>query len=174
LGNDGKSPRERYATNPVINRVNDVRNYRTEAVTNPRYSVSEKGSGRILIPFLLCARYSKAMLGFLLHVIVVAAALYLTAMIVPGVTFSSWPALAVAAVVLGFVNAVVRPILVILTLPITVLTLGLFYLIVNAMAFGLAAALVPGFSIASWTAAILGALVTSIISWFIGIFVKRD
>ena len=114
------------------------------------------------------------MLGFLLHFVVVAVSLYLTAMIVPGVTFSSWGALVIAALVLGFVNAIVRPILVILTLPITVLTLGLFYLVVNGLAFGLAAALVPGFSIASWTSAILGALVTSVISWFIGIFVKRD
>ena len=95
-------------------------------------------------------------------------------MLVPGVTITSWVTLALAALVLGFVNAIVRPILVILTLPITVLTLGLFYLIVNGIAFGLAAALVPGFELASVTAAILGALATSVISWFIGIFVKRD
>jgi putative membrane protein len=114
------------------------------------------------------------MLGFLVHTVVVALALWLTAMIVPGVTFSSWGALAIAAVVLGLVNAIVRPILLILTLPITVLTLGLFYLVVNGLAFGLAAALVPGFQIASTTAAILGALAASVISWFIGIFVKRD
>ena len=63
---------------------------------------------------------------------------------------TSWTALALAAVVLGAVNAVVRPILVILTLPITVLTLGLFYLVVNGLAFGLAAAIVPGFQIGSW------------------------
>lgn len=87
---------------------------------------------------------------------------------------TSWAALAVAALALGVVNAIVRPILLVLTFPITVLTLGLFYLVVNGIAFGLAAAVVPGFEIASWTAAILGALLTSILSWFIGIFVKRD
>jgi putative membrane protein len=114
------------------------------------------------------------MLAFLVHWLVVAVALWATAHIVSGVTITSWVALAVAALVLGFVNAIVRPILVVLTLPITVLTLGLFYLVVNAMAFGLAAALVPGFDIASATAAVLGALVTSAISWFVGIFVKRD
>lgn len=114
------------------------------------------------------------MVGFLIHWLVVAVALWLTAQFVPGVTISSWSALAIAALVLGFVNAIVRPILVILTLPITVLTLGLFYLVVNGIAFGLAAAVVPGFSIASATSAVLGALVTSLISWFIGIFVKRD
>jgi putative membrane protein len=49
----------------------------------------------------------------------------------------------------------------------------LFYLVVNGLAFGLAAALVPGFQVSTWTAAILGALLTSVISWFIGVFVKR-
>ena len=114
------------------------------------------------------------MLGFLIHTVVLAVAIWLTAEIVPGITIASWMALAVAALVLGVVNAIVRPILLILTLPITVLTLGLFYLVINGAAFGLAAALVPGFQIASWTAAILGALLTSVISWFLGIFVRRD
>ncbi|HYU81030.1 MAG TPA: phage holin family protein [Vicinamibacterales bacterium] len=114
------------------------------------------------------------MAGFLIHWLVVAVALWATASFVPGVTISSWSALLLAALVLGFVNAIIRPILVILTLPITVLTLGLFYLVVNGIAFGLAAAVVPGFQIASVTAAILGALVTGVISWFIGIFVKRS
>jgi putative membrane protein len=109
-------------------------------------------------------------MGFVLHWLVLAVALWVAAYLVPGVTVSSWPALAVGALILGFVNAIVRPVLVLLTLPITVLTLGLFYLVVNAAAFGLAAALVPGFSIASFSAAILGALVTSLVSWFIGLF----
>jgi putative membrane protein len=114
------------------------------------------------------------MIGFLIHTVVLAVAIWVTANVVPGVTVASWGALAIAALVLGVVNAIVRPILVILTLPITVLTLGLFYLVVNGIAFALAAALVPGFGIASLTAAVLGALLTSVISWFIGIFVKRD
>jgi hypothetical protein len=53
-------------------------------------------------------------------------------------------------------------------------TLGLFYLVINGAAFGLAAWMVPGFHVASWTAAILGALLTSLVSWFLGIFVRRD
>lgn len=114
------------------------------------------------------------MAGFLIHTVVLAIAIWVTAAVVPGITVASWATLAIAALVLGLVNAIVRPILLILTLPITVLTLGLFYLVVNGLAFGLAAALVPGFQIASWTAAILGALLTSVLSWFIGIFVKRD
>ena len=112
-------------------------------------------------------------MGFLLHVIVVAVALWVTAYLVPGVTISSWAALAIAAIVLGIINAIVKPILVILTLPITILTLGLFYLVVNGIAFGLAAYLVPGFQVADAGAAIIGALVTSIVSWFIGMFTRK-
>ena len=114
------------------------------------------------------------MVGFLIHAVVLAVAIWVTAQVVAGVTVASWQALAFAALVLALVNAVVRPVLVILTLPITVLTLGLFYLVINGAAFGLAAWLVPGFQVASWTAAILGALLTSLVSWFLGIFVRRD
>jgi putative membrane protein len=114
------------------------------------------------------------MAGFLIHAIVLAIAVWITAQVVPGITITSWTTLAIAALVLAIVNAIVRPVLVILTLPITVLTLGLFYLVINGVAFGMAAALVPGFAVRSWTAAILGALLTSVISWVLGIFVKRD
>ena len=114
------------------------------------------------------------MAAFLVHVIVLAIAIWVTASVVPGVTVTSWSSLAIGAIVLAIVNAIVRPILLILTLPITVLTLGLFYLVINGIAFGLAAAVVPGFEVTTWTAAILGALLTSIVSWFIGIFVRRD
>lgn len=113
-------------------------------------------------------------MGFLIHWLVVAVALWVTAYFVPGVTISSWASLAIAALVLGFINAIVKPILVILTLPITIITLGLFYLVVNGIAFALAAALVPGFEISGAVAAIVGALITSIVSWFIGMFAKRD
>jgi putative membrane protein len=114
------------------------------------------------------------MSGFLIHAVVLAVAIWVTAQVVSGVTVTSWGALAIAALVLAVVNAIVRPVLVILTLPITVLTLGLFYLVINGAAFGLAAAMVPGFQVGSWTSAILGALLTSLVSWFLGIFVRRD
>ena len=114
------------------------------------------------------------MAGFLIHTVVLAVGIWVTAQIVPGITIASWQALAIGALMLAIVNAIVRPVLLILTLPITVLTLGLFYLVINGIAFGLAAALVPGFSVNSTMSAILGALLTSVISWFLGIFVKRD
>jgi len=87
---------------------------------------------------------------------------------VPGIYVGSWAALLVAALVLGFANAVLRPLLVILTLPITVLTLGLFYLVVNGAVFALAAALVPGFRVASLGSAVVGALVVSVVSFLLG------
>lgn len=111
---------------------------------------------------------------FLVHWLVIALALWVTASILPGVEVTSWKSLAIAAIVLGLLNALVRPILVLLTLPITVLTLGLFYLLVNGLAFGLAAALVPGFSIDSALWAVLGALLVSLVSGFIGAFAKAD
>ncbi len=105
---------------------------------------------------------------FLTTWLTTAVALGVTAEVLPGVRVDSLLALAFSAVVLGFVNAIVRPLLVLLTLPFTVLTLGLFYFVVNGIAFGLAAALVPGFRVASFFSAVLGALVVGLVSWFIG------
>ena len=112
------------------------------------------------------------MISFFAHWLVLAVALWVTARIVPGVTIAGWGALAVGAAVLGLVNAIVRPVLTLLTLPITVLTLGLFYLVVNGAAFGLAAALVSGFDVASFFSAILGALVTGLAAWIVGSVLK--
>ncbi|HTM33954.1 MAG TPA: phage holin family protein [Vicinamibacterales bacterium] len=111
------------------------------------------------------------MVLFLIHWLVVALGLGAAAYLVPGVTISSGTALALGALVLGFVNAVIRPVMTLLTLPLTIVTLGLFYFVVNAAAFALAAALVPGFSVGSFGAALLGALVVSLVSWFVGVFV---
>lgn len=110
------------------------------------------------------------MTRFLAHWFTVALALAVASWILPGVTVTSVPALLIAALVLGLVNAVVRPILLILTLPITLITLGLFYLVINGLAFALAALLVPGFIVAGIGWAILGALIVSLVSWFIGLF----
>jgi putative membrane protein len=107
-------------------------------------------------------------MSFILHWLITAVALVVADWALPGVRIGSGMALALAAVVLGFVNALVRPVLVVLTLPLTVLTLGLFYLVVNGLAFALAAALVPGFSVATLGSAIAGALIVSLVSAVIG------
>ncbi len=105
---------------------------------------------------------------FLVQWFITAIALWVASWILPGIHFSSTTSLLVGAIVLGLVNATVRPVMTILTLPITVVTLGLFYLVVNGLAFLLAAALVPGFAVDSFWWAVLGALVVGLVSWFIG------
>jgi putative membrane protein len=107
-------------------------------------------------------------MSFLVHWAIVAASLWVAAYLIPGVHVGSVSALLIAALMLGLVNALVRPILTILTLPITILTLGLFYLVVNGVAFALAASLVPGFEIAGFGSAILGALLVSLVSSVLG------
>jgi putative membrane protein len=111
---------------------------------------------------------------FLIHWLVIALALWVTAYILPGVHIESTQALAIAAVVLGLVNALVRPILTLLTLPITILTLGLFYFLVNGFTFLLVTKMVPGFGVSSYWWAVLGALVVSVISSFVGSFFDKD
>ncbi len=106
-------------------------------------------------------------MGFLLRVAVNALAIVLAASILPGISVDGIvPALA-AAVLLGLVNAFVRPVLLILTLPITLVTLGLFLLVLNGFCFWLVASLVKGFHVAGFGSALLGALVVSVVSWVV-------
>jgi putative membrane protein len=92
-------------------------------------------------------------------------ALFIVVTIVPGFHYRSIVSLAIAALVLGLLNALIKPILVLLTLPITIVTLGLFLIILNAVMLKLTAAFTPGFRIDDFVAAILGAIVLSIVSW---------
>jgi len=94
-----------------------------------------------------------------------AIALLVVAYLYPGVQVQDWKAAAVAALVLGLVNTLVKPILVILTLPVTILTLGLFLLVINALCFWAVANLVPGFHVTGFWAAMLGAILYSLITW---------
>ena len=114
------------------------------------------------------------MLRFLIHWATVAVSLWVATECVPGIRVRSFTSLVIAALVLGLINACVRPVLVVLTFPITLLTLGLFYLVVNGLAFGFAAWLVPGFSVHGLLPAMLGALVVSVLSWFIGLFTGAE
>src|SRR2546426_11673212 len=97
-------------------------------------------------------------MGFLFRVLVNAFAIYLVAEIVPGITVASVPAALGAGLVLGLINAVVRPILVVLTLPVTLLTLGLFLLVLNAFCLWLTSLLVKGFEVHGFLAAMFGSL----------------
>jgi len=102
---------------------------------------------------------------FILQVVVVGLLLYVVSKIVPGIEIDGVGHALLAGLVLGIVNALIRPLLVILTLPITILTLGLFLLVINALMLRLAAALVPGVRVRSFGAAFLGALLLSIFSF---------
>jgi len=98
------------------------------------------------------------------HWLIAALAIGIAAYIVPGVTITFMSTL-IAAVVLGALNLFIRPILLVLTLPINILTLGLFSLVINALLVMLASYLVPGFFIAGFWTALLFALVLAIINW---------
>lgn len=107
-------------------------------------------------------------MSLLIRWILNTLALFLVVTIVPGYTYRDWISLAIAAAVLGLLNAIVKPILFVLTLPITVVTLGLFLLVLNAIMLELTAWLVPGFGIEGFWWAIVGALVLSIVSLVTG------
>ena len=104
---------------------------------------------------------------FLVRLVLNAFAIVIAAWFVPGVHVTGPGPALIAGVLLGLVNALVRPVLLILTLPFTLLTLGLFIFVVNAICFGLTAALVPGFNLDGFLAAFLGALIVTVVSWFL-------
>lgn len=88
--------------------------------------------------------------------------------LVPGISHDSWTALAVAALVLALLNTFLKPVLALLSLPFIILTLGLFFLLINAALLKLTAWIVPGFQVATWTAAFLGALVICLVHLLLG------
>ena len=110
---------------------------------------------------------------FILRAVVAAAGLWLASYLVPGIEVRSFGSLVAAAVLLGLVNAFVRPIVLLLTLPFTLLTLGLFLLVVNAAMLELVAMMLHGFNISNFWAAILGSIVVSLVSWVGSWFVHR-
>jgi len=105
------------------------------------------------------------MVGFLLRAAITALGLWVASEILSGLVFDSTAKLIVAAIMLGIVNAIVRPLAFILTLPITVLTLGLFLLVLNAGMVALVAWVVPGFAISGFWTAVGAALIVSLVSW---------
>jgi len=105
------------------------------------------------------------MTGFVLRVAIVALGLWLATQILPGLYFNSAGTLLAAALLLGVVNAIVRPVAVVLTLPLTLLTLGLFLLVINAAMLGLVALLLSGFQISGFWTAVGASLIVSLTGW---------
>ena len=104
------------------------------------------------------------MIPFLVHLLMTAALLLLVANLVPGVKVAGWGPAFLGALVLGLVNALVRPIMVVLTFPLTVLTFGLFLLVVNATMLWLMAALVPGVRVQGFVPALVGSLLLTVLN----------
>jgi putative membrane protein len=105
--------------------------------------------------------------------LLLAAALLLVAYLYPGVTLAGFGAALLAALVLGLLNTLVRPLLVLLTLPVTVLTLGLFLFVINALMFWAAASVLTGFAVTGFAAALIGSLIYSACGMAIDIAVER-
>ena len=106
-------------------------------------------------------------MGFMIRVFINALAIYFTAAIVPGIELSGAMAALGAGLVLGLVNAVVRPILIVMTLPFTLLTLGLFLFVLNGLCLWLTSLLVKGFEVHGFFAAVFGSILVSIVSWLL-------
>lgn len=103
-----------------------------------------------------------------------AASLLLLAWLMPAVTLAGFGAALVAALVLGLLNTVIRPVLLVLTLPVNLLTLGLFTFVINGFLFWLAAHFLEGFEVRSFGWAVLGAIVYSLISWTVSAVLSRS
>ena len=109
----------------------------------------------------------------ILRWLLLAAALLLVAYLYPGVTVTSFTAAMIAALVLGLLNTIVRPLLVMLTLPVTLLTLGLFLFVINALMFWAAAGVIDGFNVNGFVAALVGSLIYSLCGMVIDVAVER-
>ncbi|MGB5597049.1 MAG: phage holin family protein [Crocosphaera sp.] len=101
---------------------------------------------------------------FLLTWIITALSLLITAYLIPGIIIKGFVVAAIAALVMGLINAIVKPILLIFTLPLTVLSLGLFLFVVNAISFSLVSYFTPGFEIRTFWDALFGSIILSIVS----------
>ncbi|MEF9996109.1 MAG: phage holin family protein [Burkholderiaceae bacterium] len=104
-----------------------------------------------------------------------AVALYLVTLVVPGVSVNDYLTAFVAAIVLSLINTLVKPVLILLTLPVTIVTLGLFLFVINALLFWFVGSILPGFAVAGFWSALGGAIVYSIFTWLFSLLLPaRD
>ena len=101
-----------------------------------------------------------------------ALALYVVAYIVPGVHLDNFQAALIASIVIGFLNAIVKPILLLLTLPVTILTLGLFVFVINALMLLLAGSITPGFRVDGLVTAMIGSILLTVVTMIFNSLVK--
>jgi len=125
------------------------------------------------LPAGLSRLYAGTMMKTLIRWLLLAAALLLVAHLYPGVQVTSFTSALIAALVLGLLNTLLRPILVLLTLPVTVLSLGLFLFVINALMFWAAANLLNGFAVTGFVAALIGSLIYSLCGMGIDVIIER-
>ena len=103
----------------------------------------------------------------IMQLLISALAFYITAYLIPGFVISGWMALVVISIVWGILTLIIRPILILLTLPINIFTLGLFTFVINALLLMLMTKIVPGFSISGFGTALLASIVLSLVNMFL-------
>ena len=111
------------------------------------------------------------MSGIVVRTLIIMAGIAVAAWLIPGITVAGPGWLILAALLLGLVNAFVRPVIVLLTLPLTILTFGLFLIVINALMFAFVAWLLDGFTVVNGTAALLGWLTVVVVSWIASWFI---
>ena len=104
------------------------------------------------------------MMTYIVQIVITSLILLLMAKMVKGVEIDNWGSALIAAVILGFVNAFVKPVMVFLTIPLTIITLGLFLLVINALVLQLVAALSPGVRVSGFGQAVLGSIVLTVLN----------
>jgi putative membrane protein len=113
------------------------------------------------------------MASFLLRWLITAVAVFVAAHVVPGINYSqSYPVLFGAALLLGIINALVRPVLLILSIPFILITMGLFILVINALLLWLVSAVIPPFHVEGFWSAFFGAIIISLVSWGLSAFFR--
>jgi putative membrane protein len=114
------------------------------------------------------------MMAFLAHWGVTSLSLWVASLMFHGISFSSNKSLLISALLLGLVNAVVKPVIIILTIPLTLITFGFFLLVINALMMMLVSALVPGFRVSGFWTAFFASIVVTVVSLFIGTMVFQS
>lgn len=110
----------------------------------------------------------------LVYLVISSVSIFIASYILPGIYVQNVVTVLVLAIVLGVLNAILKPILLLLTLPITIITLGLFIFVLNALMVLLAALLVPGFEVSGFFSALFFSIVVSIISWFLSLLLNKN
>ena len=113
-------------------------------------------------------------MGFIIRILLTAVAAYFAAWLLPGVNIIDVKTAVIVALVLALLNMFVKPLLILLTIPVTILTLGLFLLVINILIIKLTDSLIGGFTVDGWLSALIFSLIVSVVTWILGGLVDKD